>query len=85
MSAKTKTAEEVAREFAAAAEALAKHLAALPPGPYRTGTGDHYSREVRGADGDGFAWCGGSNGREEAKAIVEILNAARAVLGKGGG
>lgn len=54
-------------------EALAK---SATPGPWKTGSGDHWSREVRGSDNQGIAWCGHSSGHADAMFIA----AARAAI-----
>ena len=45
------------------------------PKEWHTGTGEHWSMEVRNPRGDGIAFCGGTNGPQDAAYIVTALNA----------
>jgi ubiquinone biosynthesis protein Coq4 len=49
--------------------------------PLRTGTGEHWSRDVRNAEGDSLAWCGDVvNGQTTAQHIVSVINSMPDVL-----
>jgi hypothetical protein len=39
------------------------------PGPWHRGDGQHWSREIRGADGIGVAWCGHHPFEDDARLI----------------
>lgn len=72
------TATAIATADLNAIEAL---LAAGTPGPWRTGTGDHWCRDIR-AGSDSPAFCGARNGPADAALIVAAVNALPGLLAR---
>lgn len=60
-------------------DALEALLAKATPGPWHTGAGDHWSRDVR-AGSDAPAFCGARNGVADAALIVAAVNALPALI-----
>jgi len=60
-------------------DALEALCNAATPSPWRTGTGDHWSREVR-AGSDAPAFCGARNGVADAALIAAMRNALPALI-----